>query len=324
MTDNKTNLELVAACDSFPYVDITSLPHNEDERSSFYQFLLPGDSRPHGYILPSTVKAMPWTDDFVVRHERPRTVQLLDSSKGRDTSNACNAALKKVISNATTSKAFKVLASPLHEDYRIIGANYPVQMERTASSLFGIAHRGAHMTVYTRTPEGMKIWVPRRAPNLFTYPNKLDTTVAGGVKAEHSPWECIVQEADEEASLPESLVRSQARSTGVLTYLAKSGQGDGGEFGLMVPDCIYVFDLEVAEDVICKPKDGEVKEFYLWDVESVKAALSKAEFKTNCAAVMIDFFIRHGIITDENEKDYLEIMSRMHRKLPVPTSSLSA
>jgi 8-oxo-dGTP pyrophosphatase MutT (NUDIX family) len=267
---------------------------------------------------------MPWTDDFAIRHERPRTVQLLDSSQGQDTSNACNAALKKVISNATLSKAFKVLASPLHEDYIIIGANFPVQMERTASSLFGIAHRGAHMTVYTRTAEGMKIWVPRRAPNLFTYPNMLDTTVAGGVKAEQSPWECIIQEADEEASLSESLVRSQARSSGVLTYLANTSHGDGGEHGLMVPDCLYVFDLEVAEDVVPKPRDGEVKEFYLWDVGRVKEALSQAEFKTNCAAVMIDFFIRHGIITNENERDYLEIMSRMHRKLPVPTSRVSS
>jgi hypothetical protein len=54
-------------------------------------------------------------------------------------------------------------------------------------------------------------------------------------------------------------------------------------------------------------------------VDEVKEALSRAEFKTNSAVVMIDFFIRHGIITADNEKDYVEIVQRMHRRLPFPT-----
>ena len=72
--------------------------------------------------------------------------------------------------------------------------------------------------------------------------------------------------------------------------------------------------------MVPRPRDGEVKEFYLWDVETVRGAMLRGEFKTNCALVLIDFFIRHGIVTDENEGDYLELMTRMHRILPVPTS----
>lgn len=56
-------------------------------------------------------------------------------------------------------------------------------------------------------------------------------------------------------------------------------------------------------------------------IDEVKAALATSEFKTNSALVMIDFFIRHGIITAENEEHYAEIVARLHRKLPLPTSA---
>lgn len=74
--------------------------------------------------------------------------------------------------------------------------------------------------------------------------------------------------------------------------------------GLVKPDMVHVYDVEVAEDVIPKPHDGEVKEFYLMTPDEIKTALLRKEFKTNSAAVMIDFFIRHGIITADNERDY--------------------
>jgi hypothetical protein len=31
---------------------------------------------------------------------------------------------------------------------------------------------------------------------------------------------------------------------------------------------------------------------------------------------MLDFFIRHGIISADNEEDFVEIRQRMHRRLP--------
>jgi len=57
----------------------------------------------------------------------------------------------------------------------------------------------------------------------------------------------------------------------------------------------------------------------LMDMEQVKAELAKGSFKPNCSLVLLDFFIRHGIITPENESDYLEIGSRLHRRLEFPT-----
>lgn len=325
MSRPRTFLDLVKATDNYPLVDISQLPHTPDPSNSLYQLLLPNDPRPHGFMLPSVVTRMPWTSDFSIAHTIPRTVQLLDSSDGTNTADVCNAAFKKLIDAAREAQVFQSLRKVWPEDYKILGAKYEgrVQLLRAAAGLFGISCRGAHMTVYTHTKTGeLKIWVPRRSRHLATWPGKLDTTVAGGVRAEESPFECIVHEADEEASLPKDLVREKTKPVGVITYLAESAAGSGGEFGLVVPDVIYCYDLEVDDDVILKPQDDEVEGFYLMSVGDVKEALLREEFKTNCASVMIDFFVRHGVITDDNEPDYLEIVTRLHRPLPVPTSAL--
>ena len=263
--------------------------------------------------------AMPWTTDFEIDHSH-RTVQLVPHTSDKNAASTCTSALSSLVTIALQENTFAILHGQHSELYPIIGANYPVAIERFARSLFGVIARGAHLTIYTRTEAGMKIWVPRRSAHLFTYPNCLDTTVAGGVTAGEGPLECIVREAAEEASLSENLVRDNACSCGVLSYIGMNDSQGGGERGLVSPDVIYVYDLEVAQDVILKPGDDEVSEFCLWNVDEVKQRLARGQFKTNSALVMIDFLMRHGAITPENERDYAEISARMHRKLLFPTA----
>jgi 8-oxo-dGTP pyrophosphatase MutT (NUDIX family) len=265
-------------------------------------------------MFPSTVSRMPWSSEFVIDHNS-RTVQLLDTSNGKDTARACITAFQKTIDAAIDTDGFPVLHGDHSEMYRIIGANYFVCLERFTAPLFGIATRGAHMTAYVRTTSGLKIWVPRRSAHLFAYPNKLDTTVAGGIKAEHSPIDCIVAEADEEASLPAEFVKGNACATGIITYVTININK-----GLICPDVVYVFDIELPEIMIPKPKDDEVSEFYLLSIEEIKQAMLRDEFKPNCALVMIDFFIRHGLLTEKDEDNYVEIATRLRRRLPVPTA----
>jgi len=120
--------------------------------------------------------------------------------------------------------------------------------------------------------------------------------------------------------LPEDLVRKGAKAAGTVTYFYIRDERAGGETGLLQPECQYVYDLEVEEDVTPRPGDNEVEDFYLWTVEETQAALAKAEFKPNCALVLLDFFIRHGILTQANERDYIEIVARLHRRLEFPTA----
>lgn len=293
---------------SFPY---------DGNSERFYELFLPNDDRPHGYMFPENVHRMPWTKDFEV-DQRAKTVKLKDASDGSDPSKACNVAFAKVVDAAIRDDVFATIHCSHSEPFRIVGAKYPVWIERFACPLFGIVSRGAHLTVYTMSQGKMHIWVPRRSPKIFVSPNKLDTTVAGGVRADECPFETIIHEADEEASLPADLIRKDVRSTGCLTYINCSGGGDRDN--LIFPDCVCVYDLEVGTDIKPAPKDDEVKEFYLMSVDEVKAALANDEFKDNSAVVMIDFFIRHGILTPENERDYVEIITRMHRRMPFPTT----
>ena len=278
--------------------------------------MLADDTRPHGYILPSTVDSMPWTSDFQVDHKR-KTVRLQPAQAQA----SLTAALKGLTDKAINQNTFQIIHQQHSELYPILGRN-GLTIERYFAPLFGTISRGAHLTVFTRVgpTKELKIWVPRRSPSCFTYPGCLDTTVAGGLPAGESPLGCIVREADEEASLPEALVRNKAVACGVLSYMQQSAKGDGGEIGLIAPDLLYIYDLEVEEDIICKPHDDEVQDFYLMTVEEVKDSLAHDEWKTNSAVVMLDFFIRHGIIHEGNEKHYAELVMRMHRRLPFPTS----
>jgi 8-oxo-dGTP pyrophosphatase MutT (NUDIX family) len=269
-------------------------------------------------MLAPIVQKMPWTSDFQVNHET-RTIRLHPSNEAGDLSTVYTAALSTLVQKAIDEDTFDVIHGMHSEPYAIIGANFPISLERYAATLFGIISRGAHLTAYTNTAEGMKIWVPRRASNLFTYPNCLDTTVAGGLPAGEDPFECIVREADEEASMPEELVRQKAKACGCLSYVGQNDARGGGETGLISPDLIYLYDIELPEDFVCRQNDEEVKEFYLMNVDEVKEGLFRGEFKTNSALVMIDFFVRHGIITPKNEKNYPEIVARLHRRLPLPT-----
>lgn len=221
------------------------------------------------------------------------------------------------------NKTFSILSGWRDELYAVYGNDNEVifDVERSASALFGVVTYGVHMTGYTRVKDasfGIKIWVPRRAWSKSTYPGMLDNTVAGGIASGEDALECVIREADEEASLPEKLVRENVKAKGTITYLCIRDERAGGEVGLVQPECQYVFDLEIPEGVECKPKDGEVESFELWSVEEVKEALGKGEFKPNCALLALDFFIRWGILTEENEKDYKEIKERLHRKLEFP------
>ncbi|XMA17632.1 hypothetical protein WAI453_010423 [Rhynchosporium graminicola] len=315
---SKSYLDLVNDCDSFPYDDPFKAPC--DHWSTLYQFFLPEDIRPHGLMLPETIKKMPWTSDFHVDHAA-RAVYLRPEDTTSDLSTSCSNAFSKLTQRSIDQDNFAVIHKTHSELYPIVGYKYRVSFERYFDNLFGFVSRGAHLTVYSNTHDGMKVWVPRRSAHLFTYPNCLDTTVAGGVAAGEGPFECIVREADEEASLAEELVRKETKACGSITYVGLTNPGDSGEQSLISSDVVYVYDLELPEGIICRQNDDEVKEFNLMSIEEVKKGLGAGEFKTNSALVMIDFFIRHGIIKSEEEKDYTEIMARLHRKLPLPTAA---
>lgn len=69
---------------------------------------------------------------------------------------------------------------------------------------------------------------------------------------------------------------------------------------------------EDSVDFTPKPFDGEAESFDLLPMDVVREKMLAGEFKPNCALVMLDFMVRHGFVTAENEPNLLEILSRMH------------
>lgn len=203
--------------------------------------------------------------------------------------------------------------------------NVLFSMERSAMGLFGTMRYGVHLTAFVRqggddSEHDFRIWVPKRSTMKTTYPGMLDNTVAGGLMTDEDPFECMVREADEEASLPEDVVRQHATHVGTVTYIYITDEKSGGEDGLIYPECQWVYDLELPADasVIPEPKDGEVESFSLCTVEEIREQLALGRWKPNCALVMLDFFVRHGVLTPENEPYYDEIRRRVHREMPFP------
>lgn len=317
----KKLLEIVQDCDNFPHHDMRRPDEFDRAIESLWLFYLPDDPEPHGLLVDSVVERMPWTTNFRISKSPRKTVHLLKQQGEDHWQQSCSEAIQQLINLARERYVFPRLGKKTQEQFPIIGANFDIGIERSAFSLFGIIGRGAHMTVYVRTDRGLQFWVPRRSPTKSTYPNMLDQAVAGGVSRGETPLECVAREASEEAGLSAEMVREKAVSAGTVTWFNVSDDRAGGEPGLMNPGILYAYDLEVGKDVVFQPAEDDIESFSLMEADEVKEALRRGEFKPSCAMVMLDFFIRHGIITAENERDYDEIAQRLHRRLPFRTQS---
>ncbi|KAH0613980.1 uncharacterized protein H6S33_005866 [Morchella sextelata] len=311
-TKRYSNLDLVNTVDSFPSPTVHPALHAE--RLSTLT-LFTHATHPLGYLLPPVVSALAntalsgphWTITGA-------TVTLHGSTPAERSSN-----MLKTLTSWRSANTFAVLRGWRNEDYAVYsppGTLY-LAMERSACALFGVVTYGVHMTAFAPSP--LRIWVPTRNPAKPTYGGMLDNTVAGGIAAGMGVLETLVKESGEEASFGRELVEGCARSVGCVSYFYERHKSAGGEEGLLQPEVQFVWDMEVGEGVVPRPGDDEVVGFRLLGVEEVKEELAKGSFKPNCAIVLLDFFIRHGIITPENEPHYIEICSRIHRRFEFPT-----
>lgn len=179
-------------------------------------------------------------------------------------------------------------------------------VERAAASLLGIRAFGVHVNGYVTLPDGSKeLWVARRSAAKQTFPGKLDHLVAGGLPAGVPPGACVVKECGEEASIPPELA-SEARPVGIVSYAQKYQ-------GCCKRDVLFCYDLELPEDFVPKPDDGEVESFERYAAERAAETVAETtEFKTNCTLVIIDWFVRHGLIGPE-EPGYADLVASLRR-----------
>lgn len=193
------------------------------------------------------------------------------------------------------------------------GESYPVTarrredarflIDRACAPYFGVRAFGQHINGFVRAADGLRMWIARRSADRRVYPNRLDNMVAGGL-----PWaiglrDNLRKECAEEAGMPAALA-DRAISVGAITYCRASKRG-------LKPDVMYCYDLELPEDFEPHCQDGEVAGFELIPIERVAEIVRDTDdFKLNCNLVIIDFLVRHGVLTPEHP-DYLEIVQRL-------------
>lgn len=283
-----------------------------------YKFLMEAFKGVFGHLVETTVRALSWNDDWEVNHEN-KTVRLLKTTfeERRD-------AIDRLLSVEREKETFRVLKKWTGERFPIFGPNRELvaDLERSASGLFGIVTYGVQIIAYREDEDGLLIWAASRSPNKTLYPNRLGVTVGGSLPAGETPRECLIREAHEEAGLEAQLVGSHARSVGTISYVTASETEttSGGEPGLIRAEIQYIYDMKVGKDVIPTPHDGEASSIKLYSVDEIKGALDGREFTPANACLMLDFFIRHGVVTYENEPRYNEIISRLHRPLGTYTA----
>lgn len=303
----KSLLDLVASVDSSPY---------ETDRRIWY--LKSHDGFLLGKVPPYVVERLPDDLPMIRKDEEKKMLTVCQLGGVSERSEA----FAKLCQYFRSQKIFVCCEGWRNELYGVYTRGHQLYftIERSCACLFGLTTYGVHITGYVpaNRPEDYKIWVPRRSYTKPTWPGMLDNTVAGGLGYPAGMWDTAIKECGEEAGLSSDYVQNHLRQAGVVTYEFQKINDVYSEDSVFQPEVECVYDLVMSPGVVPKPTDGEVHSFELLSVPEVRELLGKGEFKYNCALILIDFLIRHGIVNYENEPDYLQIVCRSHRKLEYP------
>ena len=187
------------------------------------------------------------------------------------------------------------------------GAPPLFKLDRGAVSFFGVRAYGVHLNGYRRDKGELTLWIGRRAPDKKVAPDKLDNLVAGGIGYDHGLVATLEKEAQEEASISTALIR-QAVPVGAVSYRMESAQG-------VRDDVLFVYDLETPADFQPRNSDGEIVAFETMSAASVIARVRTSDdFKFNVNLVLIDFALRHGLVTPD-DPEYLQLVTGLRRGL---------
>ena len=116
----------------------------------------------------------------------------------------------------------------------------------------------------------------------------------------------VIKECGEEAGIPPELSR-QAVPSGAVSYRTITPSNE------MKRGVLFCYDLFLPHGFTPRNNDGEVASFALLPLEEVAEIVrTSTEFKTNCSVVIIDFLMRHGFFSPD-EEGYLELLRSLRQ-----------
>ncbi len=183
------------------------------------------------------------------------------------------------------------------------------EVERNTTIFLGVRTQGVHVNGYSCDAKGRRtIWLQERARTISAWPGRLDQMAAGGQPVGISVRDNMIKEGGEEALLDASLME-QAVSVGTISYCLNFAEG-------IRRDTIFLFDLCLPEGIAPRPDGEEVAAFHAIPEKEALAMLydpAETRFKPNADLALIDFFVRHGVVTPDNEPDYVRIVKALRR-----------
>jgi 8-oxo-dGTP pyrophosphatase MutT (NUDIX family) len=272
---------------------------NEWQPGNFVTLHIAG--RRAGHLKAATRDALAqWPDYFSIGEER------VDMTVGAEDFGQRSRVLEEV---ARALVEQQVIPNYLDEPYGVTGHGHEdvlALLDRGAAGYFGIRTYGQHINGFVRHAGRIRMWIGRRAPDRFHFPDRLDNFVAGGLPHNQTLHQNLLKECHEEAGVPAALAAT-ARPVGAVSYCRETAIG-------LKPDALYCYDLELPPDFQPQNTDGEVAEFKLIDLQQVlEIARDSDQFKTNCVPVIIDFAYRHGLF-DPERPGYLELQQGLRQK----------
>ncbi|KAJ1548705.1 hypothetical protein HK405_000389 [Cladochytrium tenue] len=213
-----------------------------------------------------------------------------------------------------------------------------LEIERSASGLFGMRHYGCHVNGYVVDAASgrLSMWIAKRSPTKQTYPGMLDNLAAGGMPHGSDPLATAARECFEEAgvvvqqllqqphlesSSSPSLLSSQPPEllprltpVSVVSFMLLSPTRG------LIPDTEFVYDLRLPAEFVPACTDGEVAGFSLMGLDEVVAHLAAGAFMPESGLVVVDFLLRHGLVDPSSEPDYARVAQGLRRPLPFPAA----
>jgi hypothetical protein len=265
--------------------------------SRYVPFLI--DGRQYGYITPERAAILGrFSDVFDVSAKAVSMAATLATPESR--TKAVDEIAKDLV--ATGAFAFK------GEYYAVKNGWHDTEAMRLDRSLvpgFGTRAYGVHVNGFMRKADGIHLWIGTRSHTVRVEPGKLDNMVAGGQQAGMTLIDNVVKECAEEASLSEALART-AKPVSNISYCFDAPEG-------LKVDNLFCFDLEMPADVVPTNADGEFAGYQLLPITEVLAGVRDTNrYKFNVNLVILDFAIRHGVLSPDTEPDYERIVRGLH------------
>lgn len=206
---------------------------------------------------------------------------------------------------------------PPKEDYSLMGGDdwfvvgnrhAPLfEMRRFYTPYLGIRRYASRLNAYHKD----QMWIVRRGTGVHDYAGRLDSLVAGGQIAGRGIFEHFLVEAHEEAGLSADDCKNVS-SVSMIHICRHTSQG------FLYDENMYVYDLDTGGTVTPHiVNEWEVQKIELWPFERVLQTIRTTDdFRPEAALCLIDFFIRKGFITPDNDPDYDELCFGLRSTLP--------